>query len=136
LLRSAKVLVAALLVIALAAPVAFAAPQPYGTNDAGGFRNVLPPGENGLDTLSQIFAFRGLGILPPHYADQQPLYENLVYGSLELSDEKVGSYFKDATFGVPSGEVASTTTGDDGTDRTGGRFAGATVRASRSPLPR
>ena len=38
-----------------------AAPQPYGTNDAGGFRNVLPPGENGLDTLPQLFAFRGTG---------------------------------------------------------------------------
>ena len=35
--------------------------QPYGTNDAGGFRNVLPPGENGLDTLAQIFSFRGIG---------------------------------------------------------------------------
>jgi acyl-homoserine lactone acylase PvdQ len=94
--------------LVLAVPAAHAASQPYGTNDAGGFRNVLPPGENGLDTLSQIFAFRGLGLVPPHYADQQPLYENLVYGAPELSDEKVGSYFKDATFGVPSGEVAST----------------------------
>ena len=27
-------------------------PQPYGTNDAGGFRNVLPPGENGLDNAA------------------------------------------------------------------------------------
>jgi acyl-homoserine lactone acylase PvdQ len=92
----------------LFAPVTRAASQPYGSNDAGGFRNVLPPGENGLDTLNQIFSFRGLGTVPPHFADQQPLYENLVYGSPELSDEKVPAYFKDATFGVPSGEVAST----------------------------
>ena len=35
-----------------------AAPQPYGTNDAGGFRNVLPPGENGLDTFQQLLEFR------------------------------------------------------------------------------
>jgi len=97
-----------LLVVVLSVSSAQAAPQPYGTNDAGGFRNVLPPGENGLDTLSQIFSFRGLGVLPPHYADQQPLYENLVYGAPELSDEKVPAYFKDATFGVPPGEVAST----------------------------
>ena len=94
--------------MALAVSAAQAAPQPYGINDAGGFRNVLPPGENGLDTLSQIFAFRGLGTVPPHFADQQPLYENLVYGSPELSDESVSAYFKDATFGVPAGEVAST----------------------------
>ncbi len=82
--------------------------QPYGTNDAGGFRNVLPPGENGLDTLAQIFAFRGTGAIPPHFADQQPLYEGLVYGSPELTDAGVSAYFKDATFGVPPGEVAST----------------------------
>jgi acyl-homoserine lactone acylase PvdQ len=85
-----------------------AAPQPYGANDAGGFRNVLPPGENGLDNLAQLFAFRGTGVLPPHFADQQPLYENLLYGSPALTDAQVPNYFKDATFGVPPGEVAST----------------------------
>jgi len=100
--------VSLLLTALVATSAQAAAPQPYGTNDAGGFRNVLPPGENGLDTLSQIFAFRGLGTVPPHFADQQPLYENLVYGSPELTDEKVPTYFKDATFGVPPGEVAST----------------------------
>ena len=108
--RIAKaVLSASLLAFAFVVPsAAQAAPQPYGANDAGGFRNVLPPGENGLDTLSQIFSFRGLGTIPLHFADQQPLYENLVYGAPELGDEKVPAYFKDATFGVPPGEVAST----------------------------
>ncbi len=90
------------------AQAAQAAPQPYGTNDAGGFRNVLPPGENGLATLGEIFAFRGLGTLPPHAADQQPLYEGLVYGAPGLSDAGIASYFKDATFGVQAGDVAST----------------------------
>lgn len=98
----------AVVLLLAVASVVHAAPQPYGTNDAGGFRNVLPPGENGLDTLSQIFAFRGNGAIPPHFADQQPLYEDLVYGSPALTDEQVPSYFKDATFGVPAGQVAST----------------------------
>jgi acyl-homoserine lactone acylase PvdQ len=97
-----------LILIALFVPAAQAAPQPYGTNDAGGFRNVLPPGESGLDNLAQLFAFRGSGALPPHFADQQPLYENLVYGSPGLTDAGVPDYFKDATFGVRPGEVAST----------------------------
>ncbi|MEX2105999.1 MAG: penicillin acylase family protein [Solirubrobacterales bacterium] len=88
--------------------MATAAPTPYGTNDAGGFRNVLPPGENGLDNLVQLFEFRGPGILPPHFADQQPLYENLVYGSPELTEAQIPNYFKDATFGVPAGQVEST----------------------------
>lgn len=98
----------AVVLLLAVASLAQAAPQPYGANDAGGFRNVLPPGENGLATLSQILAFRGTGVLPPHFADQQPLYENLVYGSPELSEEQIPNYFKDATFGVKPGEVAST----------------------------
>jgi hypothetical protein len=80
-LRIAKAVLSAslLVLVAFATPGALAASQPYGTNDAGGFRNVLPPGENGLDTLSQIFSFRSNGAIPPHFSDQQPLYENLVY---------------------------------------------------------
>jgi acyl-homoserine lactone acylase PvdQ len=70
---------------------------------------VLPPGENGLDTIAQLFAFRGQNhILPPHFADQQPFYENLLYAAPTLTDEGVGGYFKDATFGVPPGQVEST----------------------------
>jgi hypothetical protein len=53
--------------------------QPYGTNDAGGFRNVLPPGENGLVNATQLAAFEATGAKPPHFDDQQPLYENLLY---------------------------------------------------------
>jgi acyl-homoserine lactone acylase PvdQ len=95
--------------VLLAAPsVRAATPAPYGTNDAGGFRNVLPPGENGLDNIQQLFGFRGQGVLPPHFADQQPLYENLVYGSPTLSEDQIPNYFKDATFGIPAGQVEST----------------------------
>ena len=82
--------------------------QPYGTNDAGGFRNVLPPGENGLDNLPQVLAFKATKTIPPHYNDQQPLYENLLYGAPTLTDEQIPNYFKDATFGVPPNEVEST----------------------------
>jgi acyl-homoserine lactone acylase PvdQ len=89
--------------------LATAAPAPYGANDAGGFRNVLPPGENGLDTLSQVFAFKGPEkLIPPHFADQQPLYENLLYGSPGLTEAQIPNFYKDATFGVPAGEVEST----------------------------
>jgi acyl-homoserine lactone acylase PvdQ len=101
-------LLAALAALTLAAPAMAATPQPYGTNDAGGFRNVLPPGENGLDTLGQIFQYRSNGQTPPHYDDQQPLYENLVYGAPGLTESQIPNYFKNATFGVPAGEVEST----------------------------
>ena len=81
--------------------------QPYGANDAGGFRNVLPPGENGLDTLPQVLEYKSSKSIPKHFDDQQPLYENLLYGAPTLTDETVQNYFKDATFGVPPGEVES-----------------------------
>jgi acyl-homoserine lactone acylase PvdQ len=97
-----------LLAFGALAPQAGAAVEPYGANDAGGFRNVLPPGENGLDNLTQLFEFKGLGKLPPHFADQQPLYENLVYGAPGLTEAQIPNYYKDATFGVPAGEVEST----------------------------
>ncbi len=95
-------LVALSMATVFAASAAAATVLPYGANDAGGFRNVLPPGENGLLTASQLLKARGLEhILPPHYADQQQLYEGLVYGSPTLTEEQIPLYFKDATFGVP-----------------------------------
>jgi acyl-homoserine lactone acylase PvdQ len=93
---------------AFAASAAANAVTPYGWNDAGGFRNVLPPGENGLDTLSQVLGFKSSKTIPPHFDDQQGLYENLLYGAPTLTDEGVANYYKDATFGVPAGEVEST----------------------------
>lgn len=106
-LRAVRIAMIAVL-LALPAASAQAAPQPYGANDAGGFRNVLPPGENGTASLAQIFAFRGSGVLPPHFADQQGLYEDLLYAAPNLTDAQVPAYFKDATFGVPAPEVEST----------------------------
>jgi acyl-homoserine lactone acylase PvdQ len=81
--------------------------QPYGTNDAGGFRNVLPAGENGLDNAAQLAEFQLHGTYPPHFADQLPLYAGLLYASPTLTHGQIGSYFKDATFGVKAGDSAS-----------------------------
>src|SRR5262249_49328970 len=54
-------------------------PQPYGTNDAGGFRNVLPPGENGFDNAAQLAAFEATGQRPAHNDDQLAMYRDLLY---------------------------------------------------------
>ncbi len=105
--RLALPLVLSALVAAAFAQPAVAAVEPYGANDAGGFRNVLPPGENGIDTLSQLLQFKSNGVLPPHAADQQALYENLVYGAPGLTEAQIPNYYKDATFGVLPGEVES-----------------------------
>src|SRR3954471_9666537 len=100
------------LALVVAAALAFVAPahaavEPYGTNDAGGFRNVLPPGEAGTDNAADLVAFTAGGTRRAHWADQQPLYENLVYASPGLTHEQVADYYKDATFGVRDGDAAS-----------------------------
>jgi len=102
-----QALVAALAGVALSAP-AQAAVEPYGTNDAGGFRNVLPPGTAGVDNALQLAAFEATGTRPAHWDDQLPLYNDLLYASPTLTHDDIAKYFKDATFGVKDGEVEST----------------------------
>jgi acyl-homoserine lactone acylase PvdQ len=96
-----------LLAVTAGSAVAAVTPQPYGTNDAGGFRNVLPAGENGLDNAAQFAQFQASGTYPPHFKDQLPLYANLLYASPTLTHDQIPTYFKDATFGVKSTDVAS-----------------------------
>jgi acyl-homoserine lactone acylase PvdQ len=103
------VILCAVALVAAPAAAAQALPSsvaPYGTNDAGGFRNVLPPGENGLDNAPQLAAFQAAGTYPPHSNDQLHLYTDLLYASPTLTHAQIGSYFKDATFGVKAGDVA------------------------------
>lgn len=101
--------VATVAALSLAAAVPAAADQGrYGHNDGGGFRNVLPPGSDGVDTAADFGRFVADGALPRHWADQQPLYEGLLYASPGLTDPQIPDYFKDATFGVKRSQRAST----------------------------
>ncbi|MGH2761727.1 MAG: penicillin acylase family protein, partial [Thermoleophilaceae bacterium] len=92
------------------------APQPYGTDDAGGFRNILPPGSNGHADAGQVIAFSLGGPLfgtgneprPPHNSDQLGLYADLVYESPGITADDLTTFFKDATFGVRPDDVAKT----------------------------
>jgi acyl-homoserine lactone acylase PvdQ len=103
-----RVLAFAGLLIGLGAgPAAAASPAPYGLHDAGGFRNVLPAGEAGTENAIQLTQFQATGQIPPHFTDQLPLYENLVYADPTLSPGQVPRFFKDATFGVKPHDVAS-----------------------------
>ncbi len=101
---------AAALVIALFAAVPAAAapaPQPYGTNDAGGIRNLLPPGSRGLSNAVELGAFLTTGVRPAHSSDQLPLYRDLITAPRPFDDSTLDSLFKDAGFGV-QGEVERT----------------------------
>jgi acyl-homoserine lactone acylase PvdQ len=84
--------------------------QPYGTNDGGGFWNILPPGANGLANAPELAQF--LAACPPpksncsnaprpkHSSDELKMYGDLVYASPGLKRADIPKYFKDATFGV------------------------------------
>jgi acyl-homoserine lactone acylase PvdQ len=96
------------------APAAGAAVQPYGTNDYGGFRNILPPGTNGLDTLGQLALFKATGTPPAHSSDQLGMYSNLTTAAGAITAQTIPDYYKDATFGVPAGDVASSESPEPG----------------------
>ena len=83
-------------------------PTPYGTNDAGGFRDILPPGTNGLVNPLQLIAFEATGARPAHNDDQLGMYASLAQATPGLADADLPKYFKDSTFGVRPGDVAST----------------------------
>lgn len=70
--RLGATLVAGAAALASAVPAIAAPPDPlpYVANDAGGFRNVLPPGSNGLANATDLAAFLGAGVRPPHNDDQ------------------------------------------------------------------
>ncbi|MFL5779777.1 MAG: penicillin acylase family protein [Thermoleophilaceae bacterium] len=96
-----------LIAVALAAMVlpaaATAAPVPtgYGEHDAGGFRDVLPPGTNGFDNAVQLSRFFSSGMTdrPPHNDDQLAMYRDLLYAAPKLSARGLRRYYKDSRFG-------------------------------------
>src|SRR4051812_21263995 len=106
-MRSLIGLACALALAVLPATAAAApTPQPYRQNDAGGFRNILPPGQNGFVSGPQLLQFEGdPSARPPHNDDQLAMYANLVHVAPRLRAAKVGNYFKDASFGVKDGDV-------------------------------
>jgi acyl-homoserine lactone acylase PvdQ len=107
-MRRLGLAIAAMVLCSAATAAAEVPVQPYGTNDAGGFRNVLPAGENGLDNAAQLAEFQLNGTYPPHFKDQLPLYAGLIYASPTLTRAQIPTYYKDATFGVKKGDLAST----------------------------
>jgi acyl-homoserine lactone acylase PvdQ len=110
--KVAAIAAAAVLSIAAGAPVAHAAVPvpPYGSGDdsQGGFRDVLPPGTNGLANLVQLGAFLTTGARPAHNSDQLSMYADLVRATPGLTNSTMNNYFKDSTFGVRPNDVAST----------------------------
>jgi acyl-homoserine lactone acylase PvdQ len=91
-------------------PAAQAEVQPYATNDAGGFHDVLPPGANGMANGVELAAFLTTGARPAHNDDQLAMYRDLMYATPGLKAEDLGRYYKDSTFGVKPADIASSIT--------------------------
>src|SRR3954452_14755202 len=104
-LAASLALAVALLSVLLATTVALGAPQPYQQNDYKGFRNILPPGENGFDNAAQLAAFEANKTYPPHATDQLAMYGDLVHVAPNLKAADIGKYFKDGSFGVKPDDV-------------------------------
>ena len=112
---SAWVGVAAVLAACVAgAATADAQVQPYGTNNYGTFYSVLPPGTNGLDNAVQLAEFEATGVRPEHNDDQLAMYSNLTTAAPNIQASQITDFFKDATFGVPAGDLAGTETPEPG----------------------
>src|SRR5438046_3038793 len=97
------------------AATAFAAPTPgaYQQGDYKGFSNILPPGENGVDSATEAATYGATGQRPDNFADQLPMYRDLMYATPGLKAEDIPKYFKDASFGVKPEDVVRTETPRD-----------------------
>ncbi|MFC8450436.1 penicillin acylase family protein [Kitasatospora sp. NPDC057223] len=108
-LRAGAVLAAAATVFALAAPTPSAGAPTAAPPDhcAGRCVDILPPGENGNATLADILGNRAFGTRPAHTDDQLGPYAALAQAYPGLTAAQLGSFFNDASFGVPAAQVAS-----------------------------
>ncbi|MGC4940068.1 penicillin acylase family protein [Kribbella sp. DT2] len=82
-----------------------AAPTDY---CVGQCSDIVPPGQNGNATFTDLLLFKGFGVRPPHFSDTVKPYEKLVWNSQGMTDDGLSPYFDDASFDVKPGDVAST----------------------------
>jgi acyl-homoserine lactone acylase PvdQ len=88
--------------------------EPYGTDNYGNFNDVLPPGADGLDDLTQALAFESLGTRPTNSDSQLAMYSNLTTAAPNIQASQIGDYYKTSVFGVPSGDLASSESPEPG----------------------
>jgi len=110
----ARLAAAAMFLAVVSVPAAQAQVQPYGTNDYGGFHNILPPGTNGFDDAAQLAQFKADGATPEHSSDQLQMYSSLTQAAGSITEAEIPDFYKDATFGVPTGDVESTQSPEPG----------------------
>ena len=118
--RALAALLAALALAATTAATGASAATPRAsasavTDDCGGAcYDILPPGENGSETLAQILLFKAFGIRPSNSEDQLSEYQSLVTSSTGLTNAQLSQFYNSSSFGVPAADVTRTETPETG----------------------
>jgi len=73
-------------------------------NDARGFLNIVPPGQDGVLNSTEAVQAQG-GTYPPHVIDQLGMYGDLVYNAPGLTEDRLLEFYKDASFGVRDADI-------------------------------
>ncbi|PWK65056.1 hypothetical protein BCL76_11343 [Streptomyces sp. CG 926] len=68
-------------------------PLPIADYCGGQCSDILPPGQNGNATLTQILLHKAFGTMPAHASDQLVRYDFLVAGYPGFTDAKVNDFF-------------------------------------------
>ncbi len=71
--------------------------------DSGGFLNILPPGEDGVQSAAEVSL--GVAAYQPHARDQLSMYADLVYNAPGLTESGLSNFYKDASFGVSESDI-------------------------------
>ena len=101
----AATLTVALLLVATGLAGAQPGPGRYQDfNDARGFLNIVPPGQDGVLNGPEAIAAQG-GMFPPHFMDQLGMYGDLVYNAPGLTEAQLLDFYKDASFGVRDDDI-------------------------------
>ena len=84
-------------------------------DDCGGqCYDILPPGENGNETLAQIILFKLFGTHPSNNDDQLGPYSSLVNAATGLTDSQINQFYNSSALGVPSADAQSTQSPETG----------------------
>ena len=67
--------------------------------------SVLPPGQGRYMNGPELFQAQASGQQPPHNTDQLEMYDSMVQGAPDITEQQLDRYFKDQSFGVKPDDV-------------------------------